>query len=455
MKRNGCIILLLATVCTFATPLPADASSPHDTAAQEMTGASSEDEDAGNADSDSDSEVSPLGNRYEIWGWNVPLYYFYLYKHLFAGYPWVVRVAYGVVIVCCLGFLLLVITMSVDIYLRRRNRKKYDELRKQYLEKLIDVCLAKTENLPTDEISRRIDYKSKKWKRWELRQWTYIFIEVSTHTNTLNPNLTNIQRAMRLVGINDYVEKRLAEGKQANKVRVIQAVRLTNMELPNSTMAHLLNNKHVRLRRAARLYYMGNSQIDPFYFFEHADLARSVFSIWDKMEMHEVFFKINDAGKPVPSFLPLLQKMEHTDLVAFFIKEVAYWGKDNDMEFLFQYFNAHEFAYREAAFVSMGIRKFKAGEEGMKKVYHKQTEQLRRCILHALLEIQSGKSIPFFTETYEKAASDYTRRTALRCLWLSGAKGRTSFLRLKAQAKKEDQLLFQHVESPIINNDAP
>lgn len=454
MKRKGCIIALLVVTCTLVAPRPADATTPRDTVAQETTEAPAENAD-GDSDRNNDSEESPLSDTYELWGWNIPLYYFYLYKHLFAGYPWVVRVAYGVVIMCCIGFLLLVLTMSGDIYVRRRNRKKYEQLRDQYLQKLIDVCLAKVENLPTDEISRRIDYKPKKWKKWELRQWTYVFIEVSTHTNTLNPNLTNIQRAMRLVGVNEYVEKRLAEGKNANKVRVIQAVRLTNMELPNSTMAHLLNSKHVRLRRAARLYYMGNSQIDPFYFFENADMARAIFSTWDRMEMHEIFFKIKDAGKHVPSFLPLLQKLEHDTLIAFFIQEIAYWGSDTDMEFLFQYFNSHNFNFREAAFRSMGIRRFRQGEEGMKKVYHKQTEQLRRQILHALLEIHSGKSIPFFTETYETATSDFTRRTALRCLWLSGTRGRTSFMRLKAQARPEDHLLFEHVESPIINNDAP
>lgn len=446
------MILLLTVACTLTTPCPVEASPPPDSAgtvAAEMPTEDAED------DAESDSEVSPLSDQYELWGWNVPLYYYYLYKHLFAGYPWVVRVAYGVVIVCCIGFFFLVLTMSVDIYLRHRNHKKYEELRKKYLQKLIDVCLARVENLPTDEISRRIDYQPKKWKKWELRQWAYIFIEVSTHTNTLNPNLTNIQRAMRLVGVNDYVEKLLAESKQSNKVRVIQTVRLTNMELPNSSMAHLLNHKNVRLRRAARLYYMGNSQIDPFTFFEQTDMSRAVFTTWDKMELHEIFDKIHDAGKPVPSFLPLLQKIEQEEWVTFFIQEVAYWGKDADMDFLIQYFNSPHFLYREASFRSMGIRKYRAGEEGMKKAYHKQTEQLKRTILNAVLAMQSGKSTPFYTEAYEKATSDFTRRTALRCLWLSGAKGRTAFLRLKAQTRPEDHILFEHVESPIINNDAP
>lgn len=41
---------------------------------------------------------------YQLWGWNILRYYYYLYRHLFVDYPWVVRVAYGVILVSCLGF---------------------------------------------------------------------------------------------------------------------------------------------------------------------------------------------------------------------------------------------------------------------------------------------------------------------------------------------------------------
>ena len=101
------------------------------------------------------AELSPLTEAYQLWGWNVPRYYYYLFVHLFAGYPWVVRVAYMIIIFCCIGFMVLIVLMGVDFYLRRRNRKKLEEIRKKYLEKLKGVCYAEVENLPTEEIKRR------------------------------------------------------------------------------------------------------------------------------------------------------------------------------------------------------------------------------------------------------------------------------------------------------------
>ena len=134
------------------------------------------------------AELSPLTQAYQLWGWNIPRYYYYLFVHLFAGYPWVVRVAYGVIIFCCIAFMVLTVAMTVDVYIRWRNRKKFDEIKEKYLEKLKSVCYAEVENLPTEEIKRRMDYKERKWKDWEMRQWANVFIEASRFTNTQNPS---------------------------------------------------------------------------------------------------------------------------------------------------------------------------------------------------------------------------------------------------------------------------
>ena len=61
---------------------------------------------------------------YQLWGWNILRYYYYLYRHLFVDYPWVVRVAYGVILVSCLGFAVIFCIMGVHVYLRRRNAKR-------------------------------------------------------------------------------------------------------------------------------------------------------------------------------------------------------------------------------------------------------------------------------------------------------------------------------------------
>ena len=88
MKRKGCVVALLLTACTLAVPIPSDAQAPgQDTTVHETTGTVTNEADSDSSDSSDSPEASPLGSAYDLWGWNVPIYYYYLYKHLFAGYP--------------------------------------------------------------------------------------------------------------------------------------------------------------------------------------------------------------------------------------------------------------------------------------------------------------------------------------------------------------------------------
>lgn len=64
-----------------------------------------------------------------------------------------------------------------------------------------------------------------------MRLWSEVLVELSLYTNVQNPNLTNIQRVMKLIGFTDYVERQLILGKRKDKVALMQAVRLTNMQL--------------------------------------------------------------------------------------------------------------------------------------------------------------------------------------------------------------------------------
>lgn len=226
---------------------------------------------------------------YQLWGWNILRYYYYLYRHLFVDYPWVVRVAYGVILVSCLGFAVIFCIMGVHVYLRRRNAKRKAWIKDRYFDKLKAIVHEEVENLSTEEISRRMEYKPRKWKTWEMRLWSEVLVELSLYTNVQNPNLTNIQRVMKLIGFTDYVERQLILGKRKDKVALMQAVRLTNMQLPDSIVASLVNDKDIRLRKATRLYYMCTNKEEPYMFLEESSIQNTAFSIWDKMELHEIF----------------------------------------------------------------------------------------------------------------------------------------------------------------------
>lgn len=403
-------------------------------------------------------EYSPINHTYELWGWSILRYHYYRFLNLFAGYPWAVRVAYGVILGCITGFLFVLIAMIIDVYRTQRTKRFYEQIRERYFEKMKSVCSAEVKNLPIEEISRRLDYRKKNWRAWQMRIWARLLVDLCQFTNTSNPNLTNIQRIMHLIGFTDFVEQNLIFGAQRRKVRLLQAVRLTNMQLPNSLVTRLVNDKDPALRKSARIYYMLTSKEDPFVFFEEKRLAidmveGSYFSLWDKIETHEIFGKIYKSGRALPKFVPILQSSENRDMTIFLMRETAYWGNEKELKYIISYFDSFDFEFRRTAFECMGIRRYVPVEETLKNLFYKQTEMLRRTILNALLAMNSGRSIQFYAEVYQTPSSDYTRRTALRCLWLSGKEGRSIFDTLKESAVAKDHILFEHVENPIINGD--
>lgn len=403
-------------------------------------------------------EYSPLQTTYEIYGWNIPRYYYYRYLYLFSDYPWVVRVAYGIVFCCIIGFFFIVVAMFVDVYYIERSKRFYKAIQKKYFEKIKEVCYASVDNLSIDEITRRLEYKPKKWHAWQMRMWARIFVDVCQFTNTSDPNLQNLQSIMKLVGFSDFVEKSLIFGPYKRKVRLLQAVRLTNLRLSDSLVTHLVNDKDPALRKSARVYYMLASKDDPYIFFEDQSLTidatrEASFSLWDKIEVHEIFNKIHDAGRALPRFVPLLQTSENRDMTVFFMYETAYWGTERELQHVMTYFESPDLMYRQTAFECMGIRRYAQAEKDIKDLFYRQTEALRRTILDALLKIDGEHNLEFFVDAYQLKSSDYTRRTALRCLWLSGPDGRSLFESLKSTCKEKDLILFAHVENPIINDD--
>lgn len=70
------------------------------------------------------------------------------------------------------------------------------------------------------------------------------------------------------------------------------------------------------------MYYMLASKDDPYIFFEDESLTidatrEANFSLWDKIEIHEIFSKIHDSERALPRFVPLLQTSENRDMMIF------------------------------------------------------------------------------------------------------------------------------------------
>lgn len=395
---------------------------------------------------------NPWQKHILIYNWDYLRSFFYTLFGVYEEYPWAVHVSYIVIVASCMAMVLLLYVLLWDVYGRRKQEKIYRQLKAAYYEKLKAVAQAEKE-LSREEIASALELTSDTNFSYAQRiAFIDLLLELRMKVEFTPFTIRNMQNVVYQLGMYDFMENRLISGKDKDKLKVIQAIRILHMNISDSSMTRLINHRNPALRKAARLYYILSNEEDPFRYFENAD-GHKDFLPWDMLEMHQLFEDCNRTNKQLPSFIPVMNHLQNQSITEFFIRETAYWGTEKEMEHLTGYLDSDKEAYRKVAIESLSLRKTPHTAEQLKEIYYQQPENIRRVILYALFTISAAGSVAFFKAAYEQTSSQLTKRMALQCLWNAGDEGRSVFGELKDTARKNDMILFQHVENRIINRE--
>lgn len=165
----------------------------------------------------------------------------------------------------------------------------------------------------------------------------------------------------------------------------------------------------------------------------------------DDLKWHRLFAESREYGLALPEFAALIRPGLDPETASLLIRETAYWGSDEQMRSLVAYFLAPDPEYRRAAFEAMAIRCFAEAQDQMMDSYADQPEEIRRIVLETVLALgtSSRRVVAFFRDAYLTSLSRLTRRSALRCLRLSGPEGEAAFEELKRNAPEIELPLFR------------
>lgn len=379
-------------------------------------------------------------------------HYLYSITGFYKELPWAVRTSYTIIQFSSLALLVLLYTLFWDVHNRKKRQKTYTELKNTYFERLQSIIIS-TQEKHIQEIKSELSID-------DNTEFTYsqklalidLFLELRTLIAINEYSIKNIQNALIAFSLQQFMEERLLSGKESEKQKIIQAIRLLHMEVTDSYVARIINHRDRNLQKAARLYYILSNEEDPFKYMEGKKTAE-VFLPWDMLETHQIFEDCKNLNKKLPSFIPAMTQMNNNTIIEFFIKETAYWGSEKEMNYLFGYLESPEESLRKAALESMNLRKIKHAEQKLKEIYYEQPENIKRVILYTLLVISPTTSIDFFKEAFENTASQLTKRMALQCLWKSDDNGRKTFAQMKENSRINDKILFLHVENKIIERE--
>lgn len=387
---------------------------------------------------------------YKFTGFEYFGYYLTQWMDAYMGYPFVVKASVAILVMSIGMVILLSLALMYDKFNNARKERFYRSLQKKYGDSLLSI-FADKHSYTDEEVLSMTKFKDEGWKGWKMFFVGRLMVEVKSKTYD-DYNFRNVEAAVRVFGLHQFVENELTFGSFNNRVKSMQLSQFLMIDVAESILVRLLNASSHVLRKEVRMYYLWLSDYEPFRFFTDPKVDYE-YRPWDSLEVHHLLRARKLSGKEIPSLVPVVSSCPDVQLKSCLIREVAFWGSYEDIIKIRDYITDQEPFYRRAAIQCMGIARCEFAEQELEHAYSQQSEDLKEQTLYAILRIASGKALPFFVGAYGEAGTSTTKFAILMCMWWYNSEGRETFELLEASASDEDQILFREVranqENPI------
>lgn len=378
----------------------------------------------------------------EFYGWDVALYYVQAVLTFMQEYSWQVRLSYGIILLCILMMIFLMILFSHRIRQRKRHQKNYDHCYDTYSEAFIEIL--ESEDILTDQqIIEICDVeKEEDFAEYDGMLYAEIIthIRMSMHETLYFPNL---QSLCRMTGALAAIEYNLKERKDV--LRVIQIVNTLPLNINEGLLAIYTAHSNSQIAQLARVAHCMCSITEPYLYF--LDDMNKQQSPWYRITIHRILGWKKEQNFPMPPLWMLATQCENTQMAAFLVEEISYWGTEEEKRQLLSFFNDPRIPCRIAAVRSLTRLHYNGIEEQLMSIYESQPQVVRREIQKALASFHSGKYTEFFANIYLNTPSLTSRKVALECLFDYCDAGRALFEQLAAQAKDKDAILFNQIRT--------
>lgn len=371
-------------------------------------------------------------------GLDLASYYISLVQNYFADYSWQVRTAYGIVVGCIVVMLVVFFCFVHDIFARRRRTRRLAEIEERY----IDAFRSILGNIPltNTEMEEYLGTTEQKMREVPAKYYVELLAKVRMEMYDV-VYLPNLQHLADLIGVREYFEHNLLKGNDV--FGTLQILLMFQLIISEGRLANYVNSNDIDVRMMARMCYILCSENEPYrYLLEDLDSPQSMIR---PMLLHYIFGWMKEKERRMPSFLMTADRIKNEQMAAFLIREVAYWGNDDEKKMMSRYFMTERRECRSAAINVVGLIHAEADEDRLIETYIQQPEDIRREILRCVLAMKSGRQLGFLYNCYVESSSRETRELALSCMYNYSAEGRRLFeeIRSKCSSEEEHTLLDQ------------
>ena len=371
-------------------------------------------------------------------------YYLNLLENNFSGYPWQIVTSYTIALTCIIALVVLFMLFLFRVWRHQRRQKKEKRIYEYYSDKF-HLILGSAETLTHEEILEMLGQTEEEIRRNDTYYYANILEEARMAMYEI-VCLPNMQTLATTLGVVDRFTFQLLKHKDV--FRTLQMLLMLQITVNEGLLANFVNHTNREIRMMARLNYITCSRNIPYrYLITELNEEQSLYR---PMILNYVFGWMMFQERLMPNFLNLADRVTNEDSAAFLVKEVAYWGKENEKEEVKNYFLDERLKVRSAAIEVVAMLGDVSAEEKLVESYFMQPEHIRQEVLRALLSLNSGKQTEFFKKAYEISSSRETHVVALQCLYQYGNSGRRLFEIMRSEADEETRRLIDQVDSAVL-----
>ena len=382
-------------------------------------------------------------------GMDIIEYYLFYFKDRFYDYPWVIRTAFTVILASVLVGVCILLFLFRFVFREIMSKHRHRVLLHKFHDGICKV-LSDSSELSELEIDNILGLHGVQLKKCMLRDLVDVLIGIHFELGD-NINTHNRDIVFNLLGVDQHISRTLLLGSYKDCMRLLQSMRLLEVNVQPGLMIRLVNSRFHPLRSLARICYFMSNRSNPYELLDKDYLNRS-FTPWDALNLHECMRVCKKQGRLMPSYMALLNELKDPLVKPYLIYGAGFWGTDDEVRHMSDFFSKEDTRCRNAAYSIMGWRKCLSEESAIMKRYWVENENSRSLIVRDVFEMRSGRAVDFYKEAYNKTASYDTKLQILYALRYYNEESVKVFQELKRKALPEQSILFEHVQNPLIIN---
>lgn len=387
-------------------------------------------------------------NRLEYWK-----YYAMVMYYRFHEMPPVVKFCTVFTTICLLLVLILVIRTFIQGFRLTRSLRRTQEYRDKLCPLVREIVLNPL-TLENAEIADRLGIPKNYRMREKIVDLQGPALRELYQENKEGINRVNWHRTLQVLKIPVYFEHQMRSHKMRKRIVALKNIGDLDADLKEAIASRYLFAKDPKLKMHARLHAARYGTSYPFKVLEED--PQLVFTEELMVKYHNILLYRNENGLSMPNFIRWCRRVPvNDDLRVFAVNEIRLFRmRDSCPQLLEMLRDSRDERFSCALIRTLGELAYIPAEAEFRRRYGSASFQERQILAEALGMMNSGNPdvIRFLSYDFEKATDAVSRMKLLRVLYNYGPGGREAYNQLKVNASPENAILFEHIESPLIDS---